>query len=57
MTDDIGPHDMVPGRCKYISGDPKGEWHYCQERTVGNTSWCAHHLSVVYRSDEREDAA
>jgi hypothetical protein len=38
----------VPGRCKWIVGDPLGDWQYCGAACPVTSSWCAEHYRRVY---------
>lgn len=37
--------DIGPNQCRYIAGDDK---LCCGHETVGNTSWCGHHIGIVF---------
>ncbi|MGE4528116.1 MAG: carph-isopro domain-containing protein [Rhodospirillaceae bacterium] len=39
-----GPHDPVG--CRYIAGDPKGEWAYCNKPLRPGSSYCAAHHAL-----------
>jgi len=34
--------------CKYIHGDPLGEWSYCGKPTKKRSSYCYEHHAICY---------
>jgi hypothetical protein len=34
--------------CRWVEGDPRGVWHWCNAPREGRTSWCRKHLAQAY---------
>lgn len=51
--------DVKHGQCRYGLGDPLDieAFRFCAAPTVGELSWCRHHMALVYTSGERRKAA
>lgn len=48
------PHEPVG--CRYISGDPKGVWSYCQEPQKPGSSMCPRHHAKCHRRATLKEA-
>jgi GcrA cell cycle regulator len=48
------PEPLVITGCRYIEGETAGRHTvYCGMQTVRNSSWCAHHLNIVWQVKPR----
>jgi len=46
MAERIGYPDLDPGRCRWIIGDPRKEWHWCGAEAVG--TYCDAHRAKMF---------
>jgi hypothetical protein len=51
--------DVKHGQCRFGLGDPLDieAFRFCAAPTVGESSWCRHHMALVYTPGERRRAA
>jgi hypothetical protein len=51
--------DVKHGQCRYGLGDPLdiNAFRFCAAPTIGGSSWCRHHMTLVYSHGERPRAA
>jgi|TARA_Y100000310_G_scaffold92194_1_gene89805 hypothetical protein len=42
------PHEASARQCKFIDGDPLGEWRYCKGR-INRQSYCAYHWAETHQ--------
>jgi hypothetical protein len=47
--------DLRSGQCRFPLGDDRPARLFCGAATVGTSSWCEHHLRVVFPSFTRSD--
>ena len=44
ILDRLDPHDPIG--CRYIAGDTKGDWSYCNQPQQTGSPYCAHHHAL-----------
>jgi hypothetical protein len=51
--------DVKHWHCRYGLGEPLDieAFRFCAAPTVGDSSWCRHHMTLVYTHSERRRAA
>jgi hypothetical protein len=42
------PHPRRSG-CRWVHGDPRQEWGWCDAPVIGEGAWCSEHRARVYR--------
>ncbi len=50
VTNDVIFASRESSGCRYILGDPKGDWSYCDRETRKGSPYCDHHHALCYRT-------
>jgi transposase len=48
LDERLGFSRVIATGCRWIEGDPRGDWDWCRAPTILGSSWCGPHWSQVF---------